>query len=145
MTFGNPAPFLATARARRVLIMRSTVRITRPTTTRAWDDVTGQYTEPSRTVVYEGPAQVKPRSISPARLDTIASAEVATGGYEVCLPYDAPRIDMADSVEVLASDDTWLVGRALPVAHVEVGAENRTHRSVVVYDHDYPAVNDASR
>lgn len=143
MTFGNPAPFLATARARRVLLMRSTVRITRPDTTRAWDDVTGQYTEPSRTEVYEGPAQFKPRSVQPAGLDVLASAETATGGYELCLPHDVPPIDVADAVEVLTSDDAWLIGRRLPVATVEVGAENATHRSVVVHAYDHPAVPDA--
>lgn len=144
MSIADPGRFLAVARERRQLMMRSRCRITRPNTERTWDPTSGTYDTPETTVVYEGVCQLKARSSStPARLETAASGELASGGYEVVLPYDVPQVEMTDTVTVIESDDGWIVERALPVAYVERGADNRTHRSVVVLAQDRPQVNDA--
>lgn len=140
----DPTGFLAVARERRKIMMRSTCRITRPSGERAFDPDTGTYGTRGETVIYTGPCQVKVKSTaSPAQLDRLGSSEVATEAYEVILPHDVPRVDMADTVEVTASDDAWLVGRPLRVAWVELSVDSRTARRVLVYDQDRPAVNDA--
>lgn len=144
MEISDPTRFLAVARERRKIMMRSRCEIRRPQAEREWDPVTGTYSDPGTTLVYEGPCQLKPRSaLSPAQLRDLGGAEHADGGYVVQLPHEVPLIDMSDTVTVTASDDQWIVGRALPVSWVEVGAESKTCRTIVVAVQDRPGVNDA--
>lgn len=145
MPFADPTRFLATARERRKIMMRSTCRITRPSGNRTFDPVTGQYADPGHTVIYTGPCQIKPRSSmsSPARAEINASAETGRGHYVLCLPWDAPVIDMADTVEVTGGDDAWAIDHGpMPVVVPEHG-DSRTHREVLITAQDRPAVNDA--
>jgi hypothetical protein len=119
--------------------MRSTCRIERPGGEPVWNPTTGTYTTPARTVIYEGPCQIKP-TFSPAERDgSSAERELVTQSYTLALPWAesnaADRVDVADKAIILSGDDTWAVGKTFPVGWVEY-ADARTHRRLTVWAED---------
>lgn len=145
MTFGDPTAFLAKARERRKVMMRSTCRITRPAGERTWDPDSGTYTPPGYDVIYEGPCHLMSRVTNAISepYQQLASAEVAAETTPIAIPWDAPRVDNGDTMEILTSDDQWMVDAGpRPIGWVRY-ADSRTHRIVFILLQDRPAVNDA--
>lgn len=143
--FARPTEFLAIARERRRVMMRSTCRITRPSRERVFDPATGEYDTPDHTVVYEGPCHLISRvtnAIAQSYHD-FGGGEVANETAAIALPWDAPMVDNSDSFEMLASDDQWIVDRGpRPVGWVRY-ADSRTMRILFILVQDRPGVNDA--
>lgn len=143
MDFARPTEFLAIARERRKIMMRSRCEIRRPVAERAFDPETGTYPDPGHTVIYAGICSIRPKSTaSPAKRESnIGEAEVVFETYEIDVPLDCPPVRTSDTALITESDDQWVVGVALPVGWVEY-ADNRTHRSMIVFSQDRTAVND---
>lgn len=140
----GPGEFLELARERRKLVMRSRCRLRRPDGERTWDPDTGTYADPAQTVIYDGICHFRTKSTaSPAKRETdVGEAELVSEAYAVMLPFDAPRAEISDSVEIYESDDAAVIGRPLTVGWPEYG-DNRTHRVLICFAHDRPQVNDA--
>ena len=131
---------LRRGRRRRAELMRSRCRILRPgSTDPVFDPVTGTYTNPAETVIYDGICQVKP-TFSPAEQDgASAERQIVVNAYNLILPWaesnEAAAVDIADIAVVYAGEDTWLLEQRLAVAWVEY-ADNRTHRRLAVWLQD---------
>lgn len=141
----RPTEFLAIARERRKLLMRSLCEIRRPNAERVFNPNTGTYNNPGYTVIYAGICQVRPKSaVTPAKLEPdVGGAEVVSEAYGVMLPLECPRVLNGDGIVITESDDAWVVARgAMPVGWVQYN-DNSTHRELVALAQDYPQVNDA--
>lgn len=141
MTAADPGRFLVRARKRREVMMRSTCRVLRPAGQPVFNPADGTYSDPGTTTVFEGKCHIKP-TFSPAEQsgDT-AEDEQVVQAYEVIIPWDAPRVDVGDSVDVTASDDAWAISYGpMPVAWIEL-ADSRTARHLTVFTQDRPGVS----
>ena len=144
MDYADPTGFLAIARERRKIMMRSLCEIRRPDGERAWDPETGTYSDPGHTVAYAGICQFRTKSTaSPAKRETnIGEAELVSEAYAVMIPYDAPVVYPSDHIVITESDDPWAVARGpFTVGWVEY-ADNRTHRQLIAFAQDRAQVND---
>lgn len=143
--FVRPTEFLAIARERRQLLMRSRCEVRRPNAERAWDPDTGTYSDPGYTVVYAGPCHVLSRISNGIKqsYEEHVSAEYSVETYPIALPWDAPMVDNGDSMQITESDDQWIIDRGpRPIGWVRY-ADSRTHRVVYLLIEDRPRVNDA--
>lgn len=128
---------LKRGRAVRQRLMRSRCRITRPGPARQFDPATGDYTDGSDLVMYEGPCHFKSWAGMGQRISNVAEREVVLSSYDVILPWTsgALEVDVSDTVTLTESQDEWVIGRPLPVVSVEF-ADDRTARHITVSDQD---------
>lgn len=99
---------------------------------RVWNNATGDYTR-TTTTIYTGQCRVKG---SPGGGSDIDFAEHPTTlhTYTVSLPWDAEaEIKREDRFQVTASDDPWLVGRAMEVVDIALTGTS-TARRISVQD-----------
>ena len=116
---------LATGRARRQLLMRDTVTITR-VTGQVFSETSGTYLD-TTTTVYTGPADVKPRDLQ-ARDVQGAERQVVLSAFDVALPFSTPAtFAIGDRLHVDAADDAALTGRTLVVTAVAYGGRRTAH------------------
>lgn len=121
-------------RAAHERLMLDTVTVDRKTQG-VFNPVTGEYGT-TWTTVYAGPADVKPERM-PRDVDAGETA-TAVGRYDVKLPFaTAGLIKVEDRVTASASPDAHLVGRALYVTAVGLGAR-RTAWHVTAVDQEQP-------
>ncbi len=99
--------------------MNAEVRITREGTAGVTGP-DGTWTPPPRTVVYEGPARVSPRSTDD-RFTVAGERRIVLRDYVVAVHWDAAEIRVDDLAEVLSADDPQFPGAALRVADVQAG------------------------
>lgn len=114
---------LARGRAAHEALMVDTVRIERRGEV-VLDRLTGENSEGPRTLLYEGPARVKPENAG-TREVTAGDREVVLKRYEIAVPWSAEpaeRVLPGDPVTVLASPDERLAGLVLVVAAVQYSA-----------------------
>lgn len=115
-------------------LMLDTCTVTRPSGPPVFDPVTGGYTIPDPTPVYDGPCRLKPWG---AGQDAQAGEQqVVLRRYHVALPADTPDVVAVGDVFTLTSSaDGWAVGHSLVVVAVEF-ATARTARWLTVEDQD---------
>ena len=117
------ASLLASGRAAHEELMLDTVRLLLPGQP-AYDPATGQTGHPPGTVLYDGPARVKP-SIAVSEDAQVGQRLVVQRRFEVALPWSAAaaaRVVPGVQVVVDASPDPRLVGRTLRVTSVAESA-----------------------
>lgn len=136
MSRGNER-FIRRARRKITRLMRSTCRIERPGNGEpVFNPGDGTYAPPASTLVYEGACQIKPGNSPAEREGDSGEREVVQRVYMLKLPWDASEttpVDIADTVTVTSSDETWLIGKTLPVAWIEY-ADSRIRRTIYVWD-----------
>jgi uncharacterized protein DUF6093 len=123
---------LAAGRTAALMLMRDTCTVERKSG-ETLDPDTGLIVE-TWTTVYPvgddtGRCRVKPRTQREAEW---GEREVALGQYVAGFPWDAaPEFRRGDRLTVLASDDTWLVGRHLEVLAIALNGTATTRRLLV--------------
>lgn len=114
--------------------MTDTVTVDRKTQG-VFNPTTGEYAT-TWTVIYDGPADVKPERM-PRDVDAGETATVV-GRYDVALPFaTADLIRVEDRVTATTAADVRLIGRALFVAAVGLGSR-RTAWHITAVDQEQP-------
>jgi hypothetical protein len=91
------------------------------------DTVTGIYTSVEGADVYEGPARIW--SVDGSGVLSLGEGDYAMQATYCSIPWDAePVPDVDDQVEVIASDDTELIGQRFRVMSVDGGGLTRATR-----------------
>lgn len=112
---------LAAMRATSTAAMPDTVQITRQSGEAVLDEVDGDNDYPPPTVIYTGPGRVRPADTQERDLQS-GDLHQTLANYVATVPYNAGNILVDDYLEVTASTDADMVGRAFQVRHVGYGA-----------------------
>lgn len=108
---------LAEMRSTSTSALPDTVQITRQSGEAVLDPVDGDNDYPAPTVIYTGPGRVRPRD-SQEQDVTSGDLHQTLGSYTATLPHDADEIVVDDYLQVTASTDASMVGRAFHIRHV---------------------------
>lgn len=107
--------FIARMRARQAALFSSAVAIGRTSGEGTWNEETASYGDPAETSVYEGPALVRPQSVT---VSSSGDTSTVMDTFLLKLPPDTP-VAVGDSVTVTASThDAGLTGLFLRVTEV---------------------------
>jgi hypothetical protein len=123
---------LRDGRKHRKSLMTERCQIKRPSEERTFDPETGEYTN-SEVLIYEGICQFKSWSSLGYRLGNVADREMTVMNYEVLIPYEEQTNEVGESdiVYITESQDSWAVGKPLPIYSVELG-HDRTCRHLTI-------------
>ena len=97
-----------------------------------FNENTGQYENPDPDTIYTGACRIAPLSMQD-RAVLFGERAVDLVTYQGTFPYDAPLFEKDDVVEVTASADDQLVGRALEIHSFDVKSL-QTKRRVVLQE-----------
>jgi hypothetical protein len=119
---------LARGRAAALQLMRDTCVVERRDGEPVLNEGTGQLEQAWETV-YTGVCRIKPRSSSETEW---GEREVSLQQLVAVLPWDASgQVRREDRLTVTASDDGWLIGRALEVIGISLAGTGTARRLLV--------------
>lgn len=119
---------LARGRAAALQLMRDTCVVERKDGEPVLNETTGLLEQAWETV-YTGVCRVKPRSASETEW---GEREVSLQQLVAVLPWDASgQVRREDRLTVTASDDGWLIGRALEVIGISLAGTGTARRLLV--------------
>jgi uncharacterized protein DUF6093 len=111
-------------------LMVDTGIITRPGTGGGTiDPITGDFTPPASTSIYNGPCRVRRPSTAQEQEIVFGDVNVAVSRYVVNLPHDAPLIAIGDVFKLTVTDDPEILDVPMRVA-VVVGKSMLMYRQI---------------
>lgn len=119
-------------RADEEALLPDTCTVKRASGEPVFDDNTGQYATPAPDTIYTGACRIAPLSMQD-RAVLFGERAVDLVTHQGTFPYNAPVFEKDDVVEVTASADDQLVGRALEIHSFDVKSL-QTKRRVVLQE-----------